>query len=136
MRIRPTIVALIPAAVLLLAAQAPSPQQLDPGQQLAMRCSAAFGIVADEQKRGIAGSSMWPPLAQRGREFFVRLGARLIDEKGFTRETLSARYKAEVEALQREMQLAKDPAAARQAVMAPCLDLLDATITLEGSRIR
>ncbi len=115
------LLALVPAAAAL--AQ-PAVVDLD----TAVRCSAAFGIVAAEQARGNAQARAYPPLAQRGREFFVQTGARLMDEQKLTRPQVQARMKAEVEGLQRQAAASADPAAAMRGVMTPCLTLLDATL--------
>ncbi len=95
----------------------------------ALRCSAAFGIVAAEQQRGVAVSIRdYPPLSTRGREFFVQTGARLMDEQKLTREQVRARFQAEVEKLQAEAIAAPDPAVLVRGVLGPCLALLDATV--------
>lgn len=94
----------------------------------AMRCSAAFGIVASEQARGIASAKAYPELGQRGREFFVQAGARLMDEEQLSREQMQARLKAEVDKLQAESIASSDPAGTMRAIMTPCLELLDATV--------
>lgn len=103
--------------LILAAATATQPQPLEPADQLALRCSAAFAIVSAEQ-RGGAGTD-WPPLGLRGREYFVQLGARLIDRYGYTRETLQQRIGGEVEALRTDR-------SALKASMPACLALLDA----------
>ena len=95
----------------------------------ALRCSAAFGIVAAEQQRGVAVSIRdYPPLGTRGREFFVQTGARLMDEQKLTREQVRARFQAEVEKLQAEAIAAPDAAVLVRGVLRPCLALLDATV--------
>ena len=60
----------------------PAPLSLQ--QSTALRCSAAFALGAALQNRGEA--TTWPPLAARGREFFVRALARLMDDAGLTRD--------------------------------------------------
>ena len=95
---------------------------------LSLRCAAAFGIVANEQKRGIASALEYPPLGLRGREFFVQIGARLMDEERLSRQAMQARYKAEVEALQAQSMASADPKATVAGIMAPCLRLLDASV--------
>ena len=55
--------------------------QLDTAQRGAIRCSAAFAIVAERQRQGDADALESPPLGERGREFFVRVGARLFRRK-------------------------------------------------------
>lgn len=95
----------------------------------ALRCSAAFGIIAAEQARGVASAQRdYPPLGTRGREFFVQTGARLMDEQKLTREQVQARFKAEVEKLQADAIAAPDPVAKVRSIMVPCLALLDAAV--------
>ncbi|QSB45953.1 hypothetical protein EB810_00970 [Altererythrobacter sp. FM1] len=74
-------------------AQAPShtsdtaPQvKLSLQQNAAVRCSAAFALGAGLQKVGKGKD--WPPLAERGREFFVRASAQLMDETGMSRDAV------------------------------------------------
>lgn len=95
-------------------------------QRMQVRCSAAFAIIASEQQRGAPGAGAWPPLGERGREFFVRASARLMDELGLGREGVSALLSAEVAALQQAAGEAADPAAHMEGVMQPCLAALDA----------
>lgn len=95
----------------------------------ALRCSAAFSIVASEQQRGVAAAKAdYPPLSERGREFFVQTGARLMDERKLTRVQVQARLQAEVGQLQARAIAASDPAAFRRTLMTPCLALLDAAL--------
>lgn len=116
------------AAILVLSLAAPAAAQapaLSLEQQTLLRCSAAFGIVAAEQARGI--DSGYPPLGERGREYFVRASARLMDELGLTREQVAAMLKAEVGRLQGLSLAAEDPAATVDAIMQPCLISLAAS---------
>lgn len=56
--------------------------QLSLEQRMLLRCSAAFALVANRQQAGEAWALDYPPLAERGQEFFVRGTARLADETG------------------------------------------------------
>jgi hypothetical protein len=116
-----TLAAAVP--LLLAATQAPLVDSAT-----AMRCSAAFGIIANEQARGIDSAKAYPELGQRGREFFVQAAARLMDEEKLTREQLRARFKTEVEKLQNESIASSDPAATLRGIITPCLALLDAAV--------
>ena len=58
-------------------------------QQAALRCSAAFALVAAGQDRGNVAALEYPPLGQRGKEFFVRSMAQVMDDTGMTREQVS-----------------------------------------------
>ncbi len=121
------------AALALLSAPAwavPSPPQPAPTVELsaAVRCAALFGIVAGEQARGQADAQRFPPLAQRGREFFVLTGARLMDAEGLDRAAVQARLHAEVDRIQAESAAAPSARAYVDAAMQPCLALLDANV--------
>ena len=95
----------------------------------ALRCSAAFGIAASEQARGVGTARTdYPALDQRGREFFVQTGARLMDAQKLDRPALQQRLQAEVAKLQSEVAGATDPAASFKAIMTPCLAVLDLTV--------
>lgn len=95
----------------------------------AVRCSAAFRIVAAEQQRGVASAKAdYPPLGERGREFFVQTAARLMDEQKLDRPQLEARFRAEIVKLQNEAITSPDPAATVRRIMIPCLTLLDVTV--------
>ena len=94
-------------------------------QAMLLRCSAAFAIIASEQQRGVASAQAWPPLDQRGREFFVRASARLMDDLGLSRDQIQAMMQSEVERLSQAAAEAEDPAAYVEGVMQPCLLALD-----------
>lgn len=95
----------------------------------ALRCSAAFGIVAQQQASS-AGPALtdYPPLNQRGREFFVQTAARLMDARQLGRPAVQQRFIAEVAKLRSETSAAADPAASFKAIMTPCLAVLDLTV--------
>ena len=114
---------LLPPVLLLaaapLAAQEPAAAaepQLTLDQRMMLRCSAAFALVANRQGGGEDWALAYPPLAESGREFFVRATARLIDETGSGPEALEPLLRAEAEALLDRQVL--------QAVMPVCLALL------------
>ena len=123
------------AASLLVAplvAQAPAPPTADlkfsaeTGAEL--RCAAAFAIVASEQRRGLPTALGFPPLAERGREYFVRVGARAMDKDKLNRETVKAVLEGEVARLQEEAKASADPEAAVAGVMTPCLARLETEV--------
>lgn len=107
---------LVPAAA---QAQQPAAPELTIQQKTALRCSTAFALVAEGQARGDPAMADYPPLGERGREFFVRSSAQLMDETGMSREAVAALLAAEIEAL-------REPGAL-DGVMPPCLLLLDAS---------
>ena len=98
------------------AAAVPAPLTLE--QQSALRCSVAVAMGADQQRAGLAGGKKWPDLTTRGREFFVRSLARLMDDAKLTRPMLAAH-------VQRETAQLKQPGRLDE-VMPACLLLLDA----------
>jgi|SRR5690606_24663265 len=88
----------IPAAAQDDAWAAPLPEPaLDLQQTMAMRCSIAFALVADWQEAGEAAGEAYPPIEDRGREYFVRTMVRLMDETGLTRDQLRAVLDREIE---------------------------------------
>src|SRR5690349_18646502 len=105
---------------------APAPR-LSLEQTMQLRCSAAFAIIADEQRRDVKSELTYPPLGERGKEFAVRAGARLMDQLQLSREAYQALFKAEVESLQRGSIEAGDPREYVDAIMRPCLAALDAS---------
>ena len=129
--ILPAAAAAAAAALLALAVPAQSASPASPPLvelAAAVRCAALFGIVAGEQARGVTDAQRFPPLAARGREFFVQTGARLMDAEGLDRAAMQARMQAEVGRIQTESAAAPDARAYVDAAMQPCLALLDTTI--------
>lgn len=102
-----------------LSAQSVTPP-LSPELQMGARCAALFSLVAADQVRRKPGAGEWPPLGQRGREFFVRIAARAMDEGQLDRAGIQALMRAEAASLQ-------DTAVVRS-LRAPCLAMLDATL--------
>jgi uncharacterized protein (DUF58 family) len=108
----------VPLSTPVMAQPAPVPMTLE--QQMLLRCSAAFALSAGEQQRGVAGAQAYPALGERGREFFVRSAARLMDALKLTREQIQARLREEAQVLSAE------PARLAE-VMPPCLSALEAS---------
>ena len=115
---KPVITLAAAFAVAPLAAQAPPSLTLE--QRTGLRCAAAFAITAQAQARGDAEATTLPPLAARGREFFVRFSARLMDDTGLDRDAVATLLTTEARALG-----AQDGAVKQ--VMPACLMLLDAS---------
>ncbi|MDP4538366.1 hypothetical protein Q9K01_01825 [Qipengyuania sp. DY56-A-20] len=119
------------SATLLLAMQtagasAPSPSTSAPApalsleQQSGLRCAAAFALIARGQAAGDAGALTYPALGKRGREFFVRTAARLIDETGLDRDGVARLLSAEAGRLAQEE-------GALERTMPACLLLLESS---------
>ena len=115
------------AALLAAPAAAQEPPRFTLEHRMLLRCSAVFAIVAAEQQRGVASALAYPPLAERGREYFVRSSARLMDDLKLTREQVEASLRAEVEGLRKATTAGDDSAAAIDGVMQPCLSALEAS---------
>lgn len=114
----------LPLALLFLPAfataqPAPTPRSLSLENRTALRCAAAFAIVADGQARGKKDALAYPALDQRGREFFVRSSARVMDDTGMDRAAVAAALQAEAKDLW-------DKDAIGQ-IMPSCLLLLEAS---------
>ena len=94
----------------------PPPLTLE--QATAVRCAAAFALTAEAQGRGDAAAGTLPPMAGRGREYFVRVSARLIDELGLDRQQLTELVRSQASQIAREGNAT--------AVTRACLPMLDA----------
>ncbi|QGN55242.1 hypothetical protein [Novosphingobium sp. Gsoil 351] len=131
----PAVAALFALVATPLAAQAAGPApappplpELDAEQKAQLTCSAVFAIVASDQARGEEAALRFPPLKVRGREYFVRFGARTIDKTGITRETVKVLLESEVERLQKLAAAVGDPQGTLTRTIAPCLPRLDAEV--------
>jgi len=107
---------LLPA--LLVAAPAAA-RPLTPEERTGLACASAFALVAAGQARGDPAMTQYPPLGTRGREYFVRLSAQLMDDAGLDRDAIAALSRQQAEALRRT---------GVAAVMPTCLAALDADI--------
>lgn len=95
-----------------------APAQLSLDQRTALRCAAAFALGAEAQARGDRQAADLPPLATRGREYFVRLSARIMDETGLPRDVIAAALMDQAQQLVSTGE--------RHSAVPPCLVLLDA----------
>lgn len=123
------LIAAAPAAPGMAQAHSPASGEmpLTAEQRAAVRCSAMFAIVAAEQQRGDVDALALPPLGQRGREYFARTGAMLIDA-GMSREQAAATLADAARQWGQEAGDAGDPGSAAAAVVGSCLTLLDAEV--------
>lgn len=122
-----TVALLLASAVLAIPAAAQQAPRFTLEQRMQLRCSAVFAIVAGEQERGVARALAYPALGERGREYFSRTGAKLMDELKLSREQSAASLRAEVQAQQKALQDAADPDAYLASLMQPCLAALEAS---------
>ena len=104
-------------ALPILATAAPKLPDLD----AQAHCALVFGQVTREQSQKLPGADRFPAMAKPAREFFVRTGARTLDEKAATIETIESYYLTRLTALQDSLAKAPDPAAALDREFAACL---------------
>ncbi|MFC3173285.1 hypothetical protein ACFOD9_03355 [Novosphingobium bradum] len=113
-------IALVPALLLPVLLGAASPalaaRPLSADERLGLTCASAFALVAAGQARGEPGMAAYPPLAARGREYFVRLAAQLMDDAGLDQAGIRAAAESEAAPLRR---------AGVAGVMPSCLAALD-----------
>jgi len=77
----------------------PSAEQLTQEHSALLRCSAAFALVSYGQANGEAAANAWPEIDPRGREFFVRALAKIIDDTGLTRDQVAQLAEAKAQRL-------------------------------------
>ena len=107
------------ASMLALAGQGEPAKPLTLPQQTSLRCAAAFALVERDRANGTSAYGTYPDLKVRGKEFFVRTAARVMDETGSTREQVQQLLQGEAEELSQSDRLRE--------VMPACLLLLDAS---------
>lgn len=105
-------------AALLAAQPAPAPVLSQESRAL-LRCSAAFALVSRRQANGDATARRWPALDVRGREFFVRSLAQLMDQTGLDRDGIALLAGVEAKALQ--------DSGEADAIMPSCLVMLESS---------
>jgi len=121
---RLTASALISLAALAGPAGAAAPRPLTGEERTGMRCAAAFAQLAARQAKGDAAALRYPPMVPRGREFFVRLSAQLMDDAGLDEAGIRAAVEGEARDLARSGGV--DP------IMPLCLRILNAQPGLGG----
>ena len=106
----------------------PTLPELDTEQKAQLTCSAVFALVSSEQARGEPAALKYPPLKVRGREYFVRFGARTMDATGASREAVKALIETEIARLQQLAVATQDPAGTLARAIEPCLPRLEAEV--------
>ncbi|WP_295636400.1 hypothetical protein [Novosphingobium sp.] len=104
---------------------APDFSRLTEDHKAALRCAAAFAVVATEQQRGEKEALAYPPLALRGKEYFVRVAAQVMEQVGLSRDVVRGLLVQDVAEMQQQAGAISDPAAEVRLVMRPCLDRLE-----------
>lgn len=93
---RTILLALTLSAAAVGTAAAQDAPALNLEQKTLLRCSAAFALAANKQEHGDRSLGEIPELRARGREYFVRAMATLMDQQSLGREQITALLKAEV----------------------------------------
>lgn len=131
MRITGSLIALSLVLPSSLVAQVPAPaadlSRLTAEHRAMLECAAVFAVVASEQEASAEPALRFPPLAYRGREYFVLSSTQVMNDAGLSREAVRDLLTADVAALQQQAK-AGDPDAVVAAAMAPCLPRLDAAV--------
>jgi hypothetical protein len=107
------------AAMLALQATPAAPQPLTQENRALLRCAVAVALVSGGQAKGEAQALKWPELGTRGREFFVRAMAQLMDATGRDRAAISALANSEAQALAAGDEVAR--------IMPSCLVMLESS---------
>ena len=107
------------AAALALQAAPAEPPPLSQENRALLRCAVAFAMVSGGQANGDAQALKWPGLGTRGREFFVRAMAQLMDATGRDRAAISALANTEAQALAANDEVGR--------IMPSCLLMLEAS---------
>lgn len=97
-------------------------------QHEVLKCAAVFAVIASEQEAGSEIALAFPPMAWRGKEYFVQETAKVRSDAQLSNEALQTLLVAEAKALQDAATASGDPDATMTAAAAPCLSRLDASI--------
>lgn len=133
MKFHPASLALLFVPSMLAAQSAPPPEPapeagpLSLENRTALRCAAAFAIIADGQARGNRKSLAYPALGERGREFFVRTSARVMDDTGMDRDAVAAVLLAQAQGLRQDGDPEGKMGGDIDQIMPACLLLLEAS---------
>lgn len=106
------------AAITVATTPPPALPELTPTQSSALRCAVVFARGARLQRDGAPAAAEWPDLQTRGREYFVRVTAKLMDETRASRERIAG-LAGTVPGLENDAAIA--------AAMPGCLPLLTAS---------
>jgi len=87
--------------------------------QASLRCSAAFALVSYGQAAGDPAALAWPQIDPKGREYFVRTMAKIMDETRLDRDQAAALAEHEAKRLLDAKEV--------DAVMPACLQLLESS---------
>lgn len=104
--------------------QGAEPPALTLQQQTNLRCGVAFGLVAGYQDRKDERGDAYPAMEPRGKEFFVRTTARIMEDERFTRDVVTALIGSELAYFDNG---SEEGYRSIESIMPACLALLDAS---------
>ena len=120
----------------LQVANAPLPQPLTDAHMRDIGCVATLGLIANDQRRGMAPSIRFPNVMERGKKYAAIVGERVMAETGQSREVVRLAIMQSVED-QQDRAITTDEAggdakAMFGELMDICLPLLDAEVPVEA----
>ncbi len=120
----------------LQVANAPLPQPLTETHMRDIGCVATLGLIASDQRRGMAPSIRFPNVMERGKKYAGIVGERVIAETGQSREVVRLAIMQSVED-QQDRAITTDEAggdakAMFGELMDTCVPLLDAEVPVEA----
>lgn len=107
------------AAALALQSAPADPVVISQENRALLRCAAAFALVSHGQANGDAAARQWPEMGTRGREFFVRALAQVMDATGSDRTAIAELAAAEARTLSTSGDVAR--------IMPTCLAMLESS---------
>ncbi|MXO65172.1 hypothetical protein [Altericroceibacterium endophyticum] len=93
------------AAILAASPVAAQTAESNPVPQLTMehhtllRCSVVFAMIAGGQENGVEEALAYPPMEERGKEYFVRALAQVMQDTGMSRQQIFDAIKMETKAI-------------------------------------
>lgn len=84
--------------------------------RMLLRCSATFALVAGQQGDSDSQVTADAAFAERGREFFVRSSAQVMDEAGLDRQQIADALRAEADEIRQSDNL--------EALLPVCMNVL------------
>lgn len=125
---------MISLLLLLQSSPAGLPQPLTETHMRDIGCVATMGLIADEQRRGIESSLVFPNILERGRKYAGIVGLRVMKETGQPREVVALAISQSVADQQRIAITTTDDGARKVMLdgqMEKCLLLLDNEVPSE-----
>jgi hypothetical protein len=94
-------------ATLALPSPALAAAPLTPAQQFKLHCGMVFATIAAVQEQKDPRGKAYPPMAERGREYFMRAVNGVMQSTGMTQDEVKALLWAQAQELARQGELEK-----------------------------